>query len=405
MAKETESTNFALHRQKSKLNLTIVVCGTLLLTLLIILYYQNQQLKQELNTLKSIPTNQITLLPSPVSSSTSNYPMASWVTYTDSLNNFSYQHPQNLSVYSKEQIQKDSTLLLAMIPVCDSTVSLACLTFPNTDYPNTNFSGAGFSVSLLPSKTTKQACNDLSDTVGNTQTLSEKTINNTAYSYGERGSAATGNQQSSQLYRTFHSGKCFELSINISTDSSDVNVLPIGTVKTLTNEQSDKIKSNLYQILSTFKFLTPTVSVPNTWKTYLNTKNHYSFKYPSDWRKGSVCEGDTQIDLVRFGPGLLEFPGSDCGTANIPSTIMVYVTPTYQPYSGGHVIEHMTLNNINGNYYIYKKTDSKEAGSDETFQAVIPLKNSDLLLVIVTGAYSINKGTFDAILSTFKFTN
>ena len=96
MDKEAAPNTFVIPRQKSQLNLAIFVFGAILLVIVIFLYFQNQQLKQELITLKSVPSNQISVLPSPVASAEVD-PTASWKTY-EIPDKLSFKYPANLEV-------------------------------------------------------------------------------------------------------------------------------------------------------------------------------------------------------------------------------------------------------------------------------------------------------------------
>lgn len=69
----------------------------------IFLYYQNQQLKQELTQLKNLPANQITSLPTPprpipLSSPNVVDPTANWKTYTSEASGISFRYPANWNI-------------------------------------------------------------------------------------------------------------------------------------------------------------------------------------------------------------------------------------------------------------------------------------------------------------------
>ena len=111
MDKETEILKTTPYHSKSQLNLVLTMTGVVLVALLVTLYFQNQQLKQELNMLKSVPSNQITITPSPVTAmnqalspipsvSSINFTVpANWKTYTDPYG-FTAKYPDYWSISS-----------------------------------------------------------------------------------------------------------------------------------------------------------------------------------------------------------------------------------------------------------------------------------------------------------------
>lgn len=94
MDKETEESKNTSPRHKSPLKLALFITGTIMLVLLIVLFLQNQQFKQELNKLKSPPANQITTLASPLASVISD-PTSDWKTYTNNLLKYTVKYPQD----------------------------------------------------------------------------------------------------------------------------------------------------------------------------------------------------------------------------------------------------------------------------------------------------------------------
>ena len=148
-------------------------------------------------------------------------------------------------------------------------------------------------------------------------------------------------------------------------------------------------------------------SVTNNWKTYENKEYGFKFKYPSDWGTGSECNGDQQSNIIiRLGEHLLKYPDSDCGTANIPSTVIFYIQskPPQLP-SNYHISEQKTFSNNDTtiNYLEMSSIDRLLGGSEKIYQFFIPLK--DKYLVAQTGSYPSQtlREVFDQILSTFNF--
>ncbi len=92
MDKDTEILKPTPHHSKSHLNLALTMTGAVLLVLLVIIFLQNQQLKQELNMIKSPPKIQITSLTSPTLSPAID-PTSYWKTYRDKIFGFEFKYP------------------------------------------------------------------------------------------------------------------------------------------------------------------------------------------------------------------------------------------------------------------------------------------------------------------------
>mgnify|MGYP001616112663 CR=1 FL=1 len=109
MDNEVEKTKL-VQQQKSQLNLALVLTGVVMLVLLVILFYQNLKLKQELMQLKNPPANQITTLPSPspiqLSSPKIADPSANWKTYTNKALTFKYP----------DYMSEDGSVLISQSP-------------------------------------------------------------------------------------------------------------------------------------------------------------------------------------------------------------------------------------------------------------------------------------------------
>lgn len=140
-------------------------------------------------------------------------------------------------------------------------------------------------------------------------------------------------------------------------------------------------------------------SATANWKTYVNTAFGYSFKYPPQWGVGTPCETETRIGFVGIGPELLEYPTTNCGTANIPPTVFFYVDSTLP--SPPNIYQKVAEKNIFVNQVegIYRSYDN------HTFQFTLPVNNS--FLIASTGAYESPdlESNFLTILSTLKITN
>jgi hypothetical protein len=160
------------------------------------------------------------------------------------------------------------------------------------------------------------------------------------------------------------------------------------------------------QILSTFRFEQSNEPDISTWKTYSNTKNGYSFKYPTNWGIGAVCDGDQKKDVVRLGEHLLKHPSQDCGTANIPSPIMFFIDNEIPNFPNYRIVEQRTIKagNANLQYFELSLQDKSTGGHQEIFIFYTPLPDGKYL-ISRTGAYPSHtlKENFNNIMSTFRF--
>jgi hypothetical protein len=78
------------------------------------------------------------------------------------------------------------------------------------------------------------------------------TINHIAFKAFEIGDNGTSGGQSGPAYRTFHSGKCYELGIQNVLSRAEYDP---GTVKEFTQQDSSEVDGRLRQALNSFVFL------------------------------------------------------------------------------------------------------------------------------------------------------
>ncbi len=141
-----------------------------------------------------------------------------------------------------------------------------CVVYPPARYKGTNFGAAALSVAEVKDAATEKACftfEAMQTVVGpdgrsnQTQEISDKhpteTINETEFKTGVTGDAAMSHSLATDIYRTFHAGKCYELDINITQTS--FGVYDPGTVRKFTQRDNRRVHDDLKKILSSFKFL------------------------------------------------------------------------------------------------------------------------------------------------------
>lgn len=76
-------------------------------------------------------------------------------------------------------------------------------------------------------------------------------IGRVQFLHGVSGGVATGHSISTDLYRAFHKGRCFELGVSQSATNSNISDPPM---KTLTPAQQKKLEDTMSRILHSFRF-------------------------------------------------------------------------------------------------------------------------------------------------------
>ncbi len=151
------------------------------------------------------------------------------------------------------------------LPVCREN-GLACVVYPPARYKGTNFGAAALSVNEVKDAATETACFTFEafkteyDSRGDrnqTFVVSDKhpteTINGTEFKTGVTGDAAMSHSLATDIYRTFHAGKCYEVDINIMQTS--FGVYDPGTVRKFTQRDNRRVHDDLRRILGSFQLL------------------------------------------------------------------------------------------------------------------------------------------------------
>ncbi len=198
------------------------------LGVIIFLYYQNQQLK---SMLASYQTPVVS--PTPVATTD---PTANWKTYADPKYNFSIKYPQNYKAYAVlENISVAG-------PATGTSTSLQTIADPQTIQPNTDTPFDGFSLYFVSDSTTlnfESYINKEFAVIKTTPTTTNKAVAKTPLT------TINGVK-----------GYTFELS-----DSITIYYFPTPDKKSVVaiaeSYSNPQAKSNFDQILSTFKFTSP----------------------------------------------------------------------------------------------------------------------------------------------------
>ena len=171
---------------------------------------------------------------------------------------FLFSYPANFQICTKGKTQScDSS---SYIPVCDDN-PIACVVYPSELFKGTNFESAGFQVREILNKygsppSSADHCvtpNDYEQPEDFLLSAEHPTevIGGVTFVHGISGGAACGHSSSRELYRTFHKGRCFELSTNTSATSPNISDPPM---KTLTSAQQKRLEDTMSDILHSFRF-------------------------------------------------------------------------------------------------------------------------------------------------------
>ena len=149
----------------------------------------------------------------------------------------------------------------AYFPMCDNQISpesntLACFAHEKSklkDYPT--FEAGTFSVAEINDATTQQVCMSLPpgeyfDLRRNGVT---KILNGAKFKKFELSEGGMSQGLETQVYRTFHDGKCYELSVKIAAIAP--GVLEPGTGKEFSEKERKEVHDRLQQPLYSFRFL------------------------------------------------------------------------------------------------------------------------------------------------------
>jgi hypothetical protein len=160
-----------------------------------------------------------------------------------------FTYPGSYTLY------KGTGQVLVPTPTCQSAV--ACVVYPRDRYSGTNFLAAWFEEHLVDEATTRGACLTSPMRAPNYPEFrvakDRTTINGVRFLHGISTDAAASLYTSTDLYRNFHRGRCYELSINLATNS--FGSFDPGTVREFTSDDDQRVRRELTTILDSFRFV------------------------------------------------------------------------------------------------------------------------------------------------------
>ncbi len=174
------------------------------------------------------------------------------VTFTAPDETFHFVYPSNFQVCTK--VSLEPCHFAAFMPVC-SEDALVCVLYPRQEFKDTNFGAAGFEVvEILQHGTIADEC--VTPHTGHQFLLSAEhpteLIGGVSFIHGTRDGAAMGHTNHTEVYRAFHQGRCFQLSVSKTETTSDTSSEP--PMKSLTPAQEGKIEETMSHILYSFRF-------------------------------------------------------------------------------------------------------------------------------------------------------
>ncbi|HET9408524.1 MAG TPA: hypothetical protein VFO39_14880 [Candidatus Sulfotelmatobacter sp.] len=141
--------------------------------------------------------------------------------------------------------------------VCDvaldpNYVTLACFAYPRNEFTDTPaFEAAAFSVSIIE-KLSEKECLEGSRNWTIVRRAKTATIQGRQFKLFETEGAATSHGMRTEVYRTVHDGRCYQLATAVAVTNPDVFDPP---ARKLTELDRNEVNGRLKQALESFRFL------------------------------------------------------------------------------------------------------------------------------------------------------
>ncbi len=176
-------------------------------------------------------------------------------TFTNPDGAFHFLYPANYELLVGDRMLKATQGRHVGIPVCDFSTAFVCVIYPLEELDDSRFEAAGFSVDGVPGVTSESDCLSYADPSVRTKRdqprPSALNINGRVFRYVSSKRTIPGHTQFAHLYRTFRSGRCYQLRIAASL-SDEQGVQPPS--KSAGNAEAESARESLKLILSTFAF-------------------------------------------------------------------------------------------------------------------------------------------------------
>ena len=173
---------------------------------------------------------------------------------------FRFVYPSDFQVCTRD---KTEPCTHSFIPACEED-PVVCVDYPAKEFKDTNFEAAAFQIREIfhEEQMTPDVCvtpyphkevtgpSSWPDFLVSAEHPIEM-IGGVQFLHGVSGGAATGHSISTDLYRAFHKGRCFELGVNQSATNPNMSDPPM---KTITPAQQKKLQDTMSYILHSFRF-------------------------------------------------------------------------------------------------------------------------------------------------------
>jgi len=180
--------------------------------------------------------------------------------FTASDGAFRFSYPKDFQVCTQGKIDPCNQ---SYIPVCQED-AVVCVIYPAEQFKDTSFGAASFQVREISQKgeaETPDVCatpyprkeigtSDWPEFLISTD-HPQVMIGDVQFIHGIRDGVATGKSIDLDLYRAFHKGRCFELSVSQTGTNPNMSDPPL---KTLTPAQYKQLHQSMSQILHSFRF-------------------------------------------------------------------------------------------------------------------------------------------------------
>ena len=173
---------------------------------------------------------------------------------------FYFSYPKDFKVCTKDKIQP---CIQSMIPACEQD-ALVCVVYPVKEFGDTILDAAAFQVREIfasGEQMTADICatpypRDHGTPVQYPEFLISakhpvEVIGGVQFIHGAKDGVATGSSIDTELYRTFHDQRCFELSVSETGTNPMISDPPM---RTPTPAQQKKLDTTMSEILHGFRF-------------------------------------------------------------------------------------------------------------------------------------------------------
>jgi hypothetical protein len=195
---------------------------------------------------------------SAIASNSQQPPSTRQASFTSPDGIFRFSYPSAFEVCTQDHIEP---CIHSYIPACDQD-AIVCVVYPAKQFEETSFGDAAFEVREIRTnreKMTADVCvtpHPLKDSEWPEYMISArrpaKMINGVLFVHGIKDEGAMSHSSSVDLYRTFHCGRCFELSVGQSGTDPQVFDPP---KKWLTAQQQKSVDGSMTQIVQSFRFI------------------------------------------------------------------------------------------------------------------------------------------------------